>query len=243
MQQVHAAAEESRAAGLDHHQRGTDGHGGVERIAALRAALHRRPPWPADARWRWLPCPAPSARAPVRGCGYRNCDSSSSAHMRAPRDHRDDSGRRGLMARASSCAARRPPSGDELRDVAAIGRDLADQRRGDERELFLRREEHRLDVARQVARHVGQLELEFEVRHGAQAAHHHLDVPLAREVDGQPGVAAPLPHWGCRPAPAAPGRRALPAVNIGVLPGFAPSPPARARRCQPPGAPGPCGRW
>ena len=77
---------------------------------------------------------------------------------------------------------------DELRDVSAVDGDLADQRRGDERELLLRREEHGLEVPRQVARHVGQLELELEIRHRAQAAHHDLDIVLARKVHGEAGV-------------------------------------------------------
>ena len=76
----------------------------------------------------------------------------------------------------------------ELRHVAAVERDLAHQCRRDEGELLQRRHEHVVDVAREVAAHVGELELELEVRHRAQAAHHDTAALLARELDGEPGV-------------------------------------------------------
>jgi hypothetical protein len=40
-------------------------------------------------------------------------------------------------------------------------------------------------VTHQVARHVRQLEFEFEIGHGAQPAHHDLHTVLAREVHCQ----------------------------------------------------------
>src|SRR6267378_1339070 len=57
---------------------------------------------------------------------------------------------------------------DELRDVAAERRDLPHQRRGDEHVLLGGREEDRLHLGIEAAVHAGELELVFEVGHGAQ---------------------------------------------------------------------------
>jgi formamidopyrimidine-DNA glycosylase len=78
---------------------------------------------------------------------------------------------------------------DELGDVAPEQGDFAHQRRRDEGELLLRGHEHVVHVPRQVAAHVGELELELEVRNRAQAAHHDAAALLACEVDSQAGVA------------------------------------------------------
>ena len=55
--------------------------------------------------------------------------------------------------------------------------------------LLGRRQEHVVDLVRQVPAHGRELELELEIGHGAQAAHDDAQAVLAREVDGQPGVA------------------------------------------------------
>src|SRR3954462_9470200 len=60
----------------------------------------------------------------------------------------------------------------EFFHVSAEHRDLAYQRGRNEGELFLRREKHRFQVAHEMSRHVGQLELELEIGNRAQAAHH-----------------------------------------------------------------------
>ncbi len=64
--------------------------------------------------------------------------------------------------------------------VAPQHRDLAHQRRRNERELFLRREEHGLNVAREVAVHVRQLKFDSKSRHGAQATDDHRQSYLRR---------------------------------------------------------------
>jgi DNA-3-methyladenine glycosylase II len=81
---------------------------------------------------------------------------------------------------------------DEAAHVAAEHRDLAYQARGDERELLLGREKHGLEIAVEMARHVGKLKLELEVRHRTQPAHDHRSRVLACELDGEAGVAVHL---------------------------------------------------
>ncbi len=44
----------------------------------------------------------------------------------------------------------------------------------------------------QVPAHIGQLKFEFEIRHGAQAAHDHGQAVLPREVDRQARIAHDL---------------------------------------------------
>src|SRR5581483_8806926 len=55
---------------------------------------------------------------------------------------------------------------NELVHITAKHCDFPNEGRGDERELLLGRQEHRLDFARHMAIHVRQLKLEFEIRHG-----------------------------------------------------------------------------
>src|SRR6478752_5524009 len=69
----------------------------------------------------------------------------------------------------------------EFLHVAAENRDLANQCRRDEGELFLRREEYGLQIPMQVPAHVGELELELEIRNRAQTTHHDLHTVFARE--------------------------------------------------------------
>src|SRR5688572_33351589 len=80
----------------------------------------------------------------------------------------------------------------ELAHVAAKARDLADQRRGDEIEPLRRREEHGLDLVGEMPVHRRELELEFEVRHGAQPADDHVQPVLDGEIYREPGVAGDL---------------------------------------------------
>ena len=58
--------------------------------------------------------------------------------------------------------------------------------------LLGRRQEHVVDLVRQVPAHGRELELELEIGHGAQAAHDHAQAVLAREVDREPRVAGHL---------------------------------------------------
>src|SRR5450432_1991689 len=83
----------------------------------------------------------------------------------------------------------------ELRDVAAHHRNLAHQRRGDERVLFLRRHEHRLDLRLQVAAHIRKLKLELKIRDRAQAPDDDGQSILQRKIDGQTVVAHDLHAW------------------------------------------------
>src|SRR5687768_3298199 len=70
---------------------------------------------------------------------------------------------------------------DETGNVAAEARDLAHERRRNEAVLLGRRQEQRLRLRDEVAVHAGELELVFEVRHGAQAAQDHAGADLAHE--------------------------------------------------------------
>src|SRR5262245_55740372 len=78
---------------------------------------------------------------------------------------------------------------DELVDGATELGDLAHDARAHVAVLQRRHEEDRVDLGRELAVRVPQLELRFEVRDGAQAADDKAGVMATREVDGETGEA------------------------------------------------------
>ncbi len=75
------------------------------------------------------------------------------------------------------------------------GCDLADRARGQERMLFGGDKGDRFDIRSQALVGQSHAELEFEIRKDPQAAHDHLGVDLAGELDGQAAVAGHVDLW------------------------------------------------
>ena len=179
VQQVESAAAETRTGGFDHRQRRRHRDRRIEGVAALRRASPDPPGSPTDRRSQWRPCAHAAAAAAGRVARRRRIVGKRGqrpwGERRQPGGKRHDparrpSGSQSLRCRFSSISTMRM---HEFGHIAAEHRDFADQGRRDEGVLLLRRHEHRLDLGCQMPAHVGQLKLEFEVRHRAQAAHDH----------------------------------------------------------------------
>src|SRR5699024_847082 len=73
----------------------------------------------------------------------------------------------------------------EVADIAVKQGDFTNQRAGNERKVFRRRQEYGFQLRRQLPVHVGQLEFVFEIAHCAQPTQQDVGVLVTAEVGQQ----------------------------------------------------------